>query len=612
MTLVDGLRAAYRSMLPAVLRKWIRSAVRNSRFDRVLSPVVSKLEHRLRPEQALAVEAKESLAKWRLPEALEKVDAALKVSPRLQKALQLRATILAKMGDTDRAILAAKQLNEFYPLDVSGLRQLRALGVEPPEPSRELALNAVFAQRGTASAFVTAMQYLYEAELFEDMLDFCSFGLSAASRETHRKDTLIGSLVLYKGRALESLYRYREAISVYESVLPNKSVNLGAATGIARCYAELGEPEKAETILAVAHSRPFDQMPFTPFGLEVLQAQGKILESYRLYRKKPISVALAKYFDQPHPTVLDVKAPENHSKKALVLLEGGPGDELRFASIYDDLAACFGDLTLTCDPRLHSIMTRNFPNISFLPVSRHRREFVREMPDRSTLTDALLFQCVSDDAIVVGRQSDVVCSLLDTFADLRPNRTAFRTQHPLKPLVRLRQKWTARLNPSRLNIGIAWRSMLQTVARNRHYLTAEELAPLAKIENADFWILQPRMTIEELACLRSFLPTVHVAEDLDLIDDFEEQIALVSCLDFVISPFTTTGELAGAVGTPTFLVSTTQTTSWRRNADGTDLWHDTTMVVTGNPAHDRQSALDAVVESINGRSIDRAQRKAAT
>jgi hypothetical protein len=139
--------------------------------------------------------------------------------------------------------------------------------------------------------------------------------------------------------------------------------------------------------------------------------------------------------------------------------------------------------------------------------------------------------------------------------------------------------------------------MLQSVARDRHYLTVKDLAPLAGVD-ADFWLFQAGATQEEIDYLRSFL-TLHVPEDLDLVNDLEGQLALAANLDYVISPFATAGELAGAVGTPTFLVSTTNSTTWRRNPDGSDIWHAKTQIVTGDPIYDRVSAMQAVAGRLN-------------
>lgn len=48
----------------------------------------------------------------------------------------------------------------------------------------------------------------------------------------------------------------------------------------------------------------------------------------------------------------------------------GIGDEIRFASIYADLLARKPGMTITCEPRLLTMLDRSFPGARFLLVRR--------------------------------------------------------------------------------------------------------------------------------------------------------------------------------------------------------------------------------------------------
>lgn len=593
------MRAVYRSTLPEPVRRGAR-AVYGKIFGKKAKAVI---RHALRPEQRLAVESKDLLAKWNLGDALQKADEALAIKPDLQKALQLRVTILSNLGRIDSARAAVKKLSELYPLDPNARRQMQALGVPVPPVTRETALRVVEGCEWRASTTAQAAQYLYDGELFEDAIDFSIYGLATVGRikDQQRQMTVRNNLIHCRALSLEALHRYDEAAVCFEQLLSSPKDGLRASMGIARCSLELGRPAHAEAVLLAAYSGQKDPRPFSPLFLDVLQAQRKMHESYRLYRKKPISVAIARYFEiDVEPVELDISSGAYRSKTALLLSEGGPGDEFRLCTIYSDIAELFGRLTITCDPRLSAIMRRTFPTIEFLPTARHRRELVKDMPDRKTLTDATLFQCVSDRAIEVGKRCNLVCSVLDSLADIRPTPDAFSGKAmTLKPLPQLRDEWRRRIpQGGRLQVGIAWRSLLQTVARNRHYLTVDDLHGLSTLRNVDFWLMQPHATEDEISRLSSFV-SLKIPDGLDLVDDFEGQLAMTSNLDAVISPFTTTGELAGAAGVPTVLISTTGNTLWRRNADGSDIWRDNTTIVAGNPTYDRVTAVAQVVEVID-------------
>ena len=54
-------------------------------------------------------------------------------------------------------------------------------------------------------------------------------------------------------------------------------------------------------------------------------------------------------------------------KKLLLLGEQGVGDEILFASMFNELTYLVDDLTVDCEPRLVNIFRRSFPNITFIP-----------------------------------------------------------------------------------------------------------------------------------------------------------------------------------------------------------------------------------------------------
>lgn len=108
--------------------------------------------------------------------------------------------------------------------------------------------------------------------------------------------------------------------------------------------------------------------------------------------------------------------------------------------------------------------------------------------------------------------------------------------------------------------------------------------------DVDLWIVQPDPTEPELGILGSGRARVAVPA-FDVVDDFENLAAFFVCMDAVISPFTTTAELAGALGVPTFMLSTTHITAWRRGPDGADFWHRSARVVVGASAGDRASVI---------------------
>lgn len=396
-------------------------------------------------------------------------------------------------------------------------------------------------------------------------------------------------LLLIKADSLFELHRYEEAARIYSDINARHLGHKGTV-GLARCLLQMNDPAQSEKVYAEAKGDP--DLPWSPAYLDALQAQEKIRESYFYYRERPVSEAIAKLFGMDDPRTIDLG--RMGDKSALLLSEGGPGDEVRLSSIYLDLLPYFKKLCISSDPRLIKIMQRTFPEIDFIPVSRPRGGLGPHAKSRKNVTDKRLHHSVSDQAIAFGQQADFVASILDVLADVRPTLDSFKPhrQRYLAPSADMQSVWRSVIPQNgRPQIGIAWRSMLQSATRSRHYFDVDALAPILAMD-ADFWILQPQSSETEVTRLRR-MGKVRVPDGMDLVDDIEGQLALMSCLDLVISPFTTTGELAAAAGVPTIFMSGSRNTLWRQRADGTDLFAANAHIVFGTKVDDKKSVISA-------------------
>lgn len=77
-------------------------------------------------------------------------------------------------------------------------------------------------------------------------------------------------------------------------------------------------------------------------------------------------------------------------KKLLLLGEQGVGDEILFASMFNELQYLVEDLTVDCEPRLYKIFKRSFPNITFVPREHYDHKTVEGHYDAQFLMGDLL------------------------------------------------------------------------------------------------------------------------------------------------------------------------------------------------------------------------------
>ena len=196
--------------------------------------------------------------------------------------------------------------------------------------------------------------------------------------------------------------------------------------------------------------------------------------------------------------------------KLVIAAEQGVGDEILYASAIPELIIRFGHemLELQCHPRLIPIFERSFR--------------IRCIP-RVNLSKI---------------EGDAVVALADLFMFYRRDKSHFPKKPFLKPNPELREKWLKWLEPFQKPwIGMAWKS--------RH----GSIDPLRLIDNGTWFNLQYNGKDG---------PGVPVP--CDPMEDMDDHLALVSCMDKVISVTQTLIHEAGSVGVPTIAIKPPQGT----------------------------------------------------
>ena len=221
-------------------------------------------------------------------------------------------------------------------------------------------------------------------------------------------------------------------------------------------------------------------------------------------------------------------------KKILVYGEQGVGDEVMFASCIPDLIAETPDkILLECDPRLEPLFARSFPDVH---VCGKEREL-----DFSWIHEQGPF----DYSLPIGSLPKFFRNRVEDF----PERDSF-----LVPGAELVETWNQRLASlgKGLKIGISWRGgQTERVIRNSS-IPLPYWVPLLSMD-AFFINLQYGDTAEDVDRMHTEHDIqIHDWEDNDPLQDLDNQAALISALDLVITIDNSTLHMAGAVGTPTW------------------------------------------------------------
>lgn len=260
-----------------------------------------------------------------------------------------------------------------------------------------------------------------------------------------------------------------------------------------------------------------------------------------------------------------------------IISQNGPGDEIQLASLLPALKTATTHLTMTCDPRLLTLLSRSFPDVDFVPVVRlkhpHHPGFL--LPTHPDRAQGALYDLLTADALDRARTHDrIVLS-----RSLQPAALLFENSAPFGAYVVAEQRdsppW--RNATSAPLVGVAWRSELNDAMRSIHYLRARDIRGLEALGR--LVCLQHDVTEDERRELLAIDPNAVFLDDVDLRNDFESTATVLDACDVVVGVGTTMTELSAAVGRPTVFLEPNRFGAWRASGAGCrDFWHQSALV----------------------------------
>ena len=324
-----------------------------------------------------------------------------------------------------------------------------------------------------------------------------------------------------------------------------------------------------------------------------------IKEAFKTFTELDLINNVSKYFSDKF---YRFENPIDSDASILLLAIFGPGDEIRFASIYNLFTNEFPtqNISVACLPRFLALFSRSFPSLNFVPVERPRNSDTINLDDYSLVPGSDIIGVVNNRAVKALERSDKLLFVTDLLHRCLPSYEAFPGTAYLYADPEKVDAFTKRLPIDTVLIGLSWRSSLKTHSRDEHYLTVEQLEPLFSVPGFIFVNFQYDECAEDLAWIQQRYPgKVIDFEDVDHYNDFDSVAALMKCMHLMISPATTVVELAGALGCPTWLFSNSSEIDWRKiDMAGTDVWHNNTKIVEGKVLGDKKSLVAELHERL--------------
>ena len=453
--------------------------------------------------------------------------AVLAVVPNALPALEGLGDTLMKRGDYAEALTCYEKYRTLAPLPAEKLINLASAYERTQQPEKvEQVLRACIA---TAPNFVVGFDelgaFLIGAGRLEEALAVCELGLQ------HHPQSL--KLRLNKISALLRLVRLDEADAELQACLHSAPSDADVLFSYAMLRELQQRPREGLDFIDRALLLRPDSGPLHQLRSVLLLVSGSISEGWDEfdYGTQNKNRSLAQRYPYPMWSGQPLAG-----KTILIYGEQGLGDEILFASCLPDLLAQGARCVVQCDPRLEALFTRSFPPAKVRGAQR--TDDVAWLESEEPI----------DYQTPVGSLPRYVRRRLEDF----PQRNAFLVAAPER-----RQHWRKVLDShtEELKVGIVWRSKVVDPLRARAYTTLDQWASLLHMPGVTFVNLQYDDCTQELAALPADVRSkIMLPADINLHDDIDDVGALIAELDLVITVGTVVYNLAGAVGTPTWLL----------------------------------------------------------
>ncbi|AYN94979.1 hypothetical protein EAW52_13955 [Pseudomonas sp. LTJR-52] len=279
-------------------------------------------------------------------------------------------------------------------------------------------------------------------------------------------------------------------------------------------------------------------------------------------------------------------------KTLLVWAEQGVGDHIMFASMLDDLKKMGGTIYFETYERLDPLFKRSFPDINFI-----RRTQEGTSHDGQQILHRQSWP-KSDYHIPMGSLGSFFRPNLESFPV--KNHYLYADEQRIKAFKEKYQK----LFPDKKLIGISWKGGF-TISNDKQSrkIPMHDLKVLANQKNVQLISLQYGDTSSDRD--EAFRHGIHIFHDEEVnpLKDIDTQAAQISALDAVVSIDNTSVHIAGALGTPTYvLLQLSPNWRWGLNG-GRSYWYGSVQTFRNNTIRGWESLLETIVKQMKSDSV---------
>lgn len=385
---------------------------------------------------------------------------------------------------------------------------------------------------------------------------------------------------------LQASGEFEEAKTIYESIIANydgdeRRVLVPVVRWLLLTYCQIGEYDNAIALYAEMQTR-LDNYGANLWPIYIAYLGKEDLKAaWDNYLFTSEQQDYDTHFNGSLKEFEELLAGKRSEQSLFIMPSGGIGDEIRHATLYKDLEERMphdvSKVTVCCDPRLETLLSRSFPAVNFYPTSRRN---VQALEDTKINVPENLAKSFNDNSFAEAKQADITLHCYSMMKYFRNSFDAFEKAKTQTIIAdpKLRKQWRKKLDAMgpNLKVGINKGTHLSGGNREVNIFRFDGWGEVFAEQGVDFINLSLDMTKKDIAAINKQFNTtnIHYLDDIDLMNDIESLAALIAELDVVVTPPNMMTDLAGGLGTTTFCMYTTALHDWRFSGKNhADVWH---------------------------------------
>ena len=430
------------------------------------------------------------------------------------------AGFLHKQKKYEKSLLNYYKVLELHADNINAIYNIGAILIDTKNYQNAVQyFQKVIESQPNSDDALNNLGFLYlELGDLENAIEFLNKALSINSNNFNALNNL--------GKAYEKKSLFLEAIKCFDGVISLKPDYAEAYSNRGVALQELKQIDEAINCFDKAISLDPENAEANHNKSLILLLRGEFEKGWELYKWRwGISASTTERFHTKIPHWDGINS--DNSLNVFFWAEQGIGDEIFYFGILKNFFKIDSRVIISSDKRLHGIFKRSMPKVEFIDRKKIDTEFIESTID---------FQAPMGD--------------LGYFYSV--NKIFDANQH--KPFLHVNNLSSVGIEKrnhvfkGKILCGLSWKSANKDIGSSKS-INLIELAPLLLIENVEFVSLQYGSTKDEIEYIQKIIgKKIHIIDELDIYNDIDGLLSLISDCDFVVTTSNITAHLTGSIG----------------------------------------------------------------